>query len=133
MLMRRKSSGRARPAAEQVDEIQQLPTWVTPTVHTLLDLAPLPAAGGPAKPAARAVVREWDLLGYGVIMTVDGVLHALDAVAYRTWQLHKEARPADEVALLLATEWDVEIEHARRDVTAVLTRLQETVDASTEA
>ena len=132
--MRRKFLGRARAATEQVaEQPEQLPSWVTPTVHTLLDMAPLPAAGSPSKTTARGVVREWDLLGYGVLMTGDGVLHALDPVAYRTWQLHKQARPAEEVATVLSTEWDVELEHARRDVTAILNRLRETVDAGTEA
>jgi hypothetical protein len=106
---------------------------VTPTVHTLLDMAPLPAAGKLSQASTRAVVREWDLLGYGILMTGDGVLHALDPAAYRTWQMHKQARPADEVASQLATEWDVELEHARRDVTAVINRLRETVDVAAGA
>src|SRR5882724_9228600 len=129
MPSRRKFLGRARAAQEHLEQGQQRPEWMTPTVHTLLDMTPLPRVEeGQAKQGTRVVVREWDLLGYGIFMTVDGVLHALDPVAYRTWQLHKQERPVEEVALLLTAEWDVELDRARRGVTAVLSRLQDTVD-----
>jgi hypothetical protein len=129
MIARRKRLARA-----QADAGNNLRArWATPTVHTLLDLVPVPASGvRPQDPAAHLVVREWDLLGFGVLMTTDGVLHSLDPVAYRTWQLHKQHSGVDAIAHALVDEWDVEIDKARRDVLVVLRRLKET-DAAASA
>ena len=135
MPTRRKFFGRARSAEpEQVEAATPRPSWVAPTVHTLLDMTPLPGVEeSRTKQGPGGAVREWDLLGFGVLMTSDGVLHALDPVAYRTWQLRQQDRPVEEVALVLAAEWDVELDRARRGVTAVLSRLGDTVDAGADA
>ena len=106
--------------------------WATPTVHTLLDLTPVPASERKQGQDAHLVVREWDLLGFGILMTTDGVLHALDPFAYRTWQLHKQYGAVDVVALALADEWDVDIDKARSDTITLLRRLKE-ADAAASA
>src|SRR5437016_3000228 len=74
--------------------------WSTPTVRTLMDMAPLPGFQETRSTDKSSVVREWDLHGYGVLMTTQGVLYALDPVAYRTWQLYQE-QPLDQLASLL--------------------------------
>jgi hypothetical protein len=89
-----------------------------------MDMAPVPDVHD-AQPdhSAGTVVHEWDLHGYGVLMTGQGVLYALDPVAYRTWQLHKEREPLDQLASRLTAEWDVEVDRARADAAALLNRL----------
>jgi Coenzyme PQQ synthesis protein D (PqqD) len=87
-----------------------------------MDMAPLPGFQESRSPDKSSVVREWDLHGYGVLMTAKGVLYALDPVAYRTWQLYQE-QPLDQLASLLTTEWDVEVDRARADAEALLNRL----------
>jgi hypothetical protein len=73
--------------------------------------------------SAGCVIREWELNGYGVLMTAQGVLYALDPVAYRTWQLYKQRQALDQLACLLTAEWDVEVDRARADAAALLNRL----------
>src|SRR4051794_16441548 len=106
MIARRNIFGHAHANAA-ASNIPTRPCWVPPGVRTLLDMASLPAETDTAHDT-RNVAREWDLLGFGIIMTADGVLHALDPVAYRTWQLHKQYDAVEDVANVLATEWDVE-------------------------
>ena len=89
-----------------------------------MDMAPLPGVhDAPSDQNGGGVVREWDLHGYGVLITAEGVLYALDPVAYRTWQLHQERQPLDQLASLLTAEWDVEVDRARADAAALLNRL----------
>src|SRR3954454_14222863 len=129
-IPRRKRSGRGQPDARSSEQPPGA-HWVTPTVHTLLDMAPLPSPEVlPPRAGEDLVVREWDLLGFGILMSADGILHALDPVAYRTWQLHKQYGAVDDVALALTNEWDVEIDKARRDALVVLRRLKEAAPAA---
>jgi hypothetical protein len=131
MIARRKIFGQAHANTAGTD-VPARPCWVTPGVHTLLDMALLPAETDAAGQDSRNVSREWDLHGFGILMTADGVLHALDPVAYRTWQLHKEYDAVEDVANVLATEWDVEVTKALQDAINVLSRLRE-VDAAASA
>ncbi|MFL6240301.1 MAG: PqqD family protein [Actinomycetes bacterium] len=126
MLRPRKFFGSTQSARNRrAEEPAARRCWATPSVHTLMDIAKLPRAGDYDLERRTPVVREWDLLGYGVLMTLDGVLHALDPIAYRAWQLHKQHRPDDEVAFALTAEWEVDYDLAHRGVTAVLSRLGE--------
>jgi hypothetical protein len=127
MLTRRNRNGADGKNADAAPRPRR--RWVTPTVHTLVDLVPMSALGNQT-PTAGRIAREWDLLGFGILMTTDGVLHSLDPTAYRTWQLSRRYDGVDQVARELANEWDVDVELARRDASVVLRRLNDAVAAS---
>lgn len=55
----------------------------------------------------------------------DSVLHTLNGVATRIWELMAVHHDADGIAAALASEYEVTEEEAREDVSALLTRMRE--------
>lgn len=55
----------------------------------------------------------------------DSVLHTLNEVGTRIWQLLPEATSADAIALTLSSEFEVSVDEARQDVCELIDALLE--------
>ena len=64
----------------------------------------------------------------GETLVLDGraeLIHQLNPTASFIWQQAQSGSRAEEIAAALATQYDVDLETAHRDVAATLTRLKE--------